>query len=377
MSRQIQQIINQASDTCDVYLYGIIGKWMDIDVNKLIPELENLRKSGVTKFKFYVNSDGGDVIQCQALWNYLNRTDVEVTWIVDGIAASAAYDMMTNPRHKVIMSKYSKILVHKVSGSVYGSSKDIRGYADRMDAFENEIVDMISARCGQDKKTVQKNWFDGTDHWFNATDAVDNKLADAVVDGIEGVNGAPDSLIDPTDIYNYFQNQIINFQNQRSMTHKEIAPILNMDPNSDETAVRAAIQNTVSKATRLEKENGELTAERDRLKNQVDEMNKAKVKNLIDGAITAKKFGEDMRNAYTKMAESDYETAEKVINSLSGVSPIANQLNGGGDSSVPVAEKDWTWDDYHKKGKLENLKSTNLDHFKNLYKSKFNREYAG
>ncbi len=376
MPKKVTQILNQLNENCcEVYLYGIIGRWMDIDTNLLIPALEDCRRNGCTNFTFYVNSDGGEVIQCQALWNYLNRSDINVTWIVDGVAASCGYDMMTNPKHKVLMSKYSKLMLHKVSGCACGSSKDIRSYADTMDLFEADIIDMVSNRCGKTKDEITSLYFDGQDHWFTQQQAIDAKLCDGTIDGTPGMEEPPESLVNPTDIYNFYQNQIINLQIQKSMNHKEIAPILNMDVNSDEAAVKTGIQNIVAKATRLETENGTLKTEKETLQNQVNVMNQAKVKNLIDGAITSKRFGEDMRGIYTEMATENYDRAEKVINSLPVIGRIANELGGGENGSIPAGEKDWTWNDYHKKGKLENLKATNLEHFKNLFKNEFKRDY--
>jgi len=377
MPKKVNQILNQLNESCcEVYLYGIIGRFMDIDTNLLIPALEDCRKSGCTNFTFYVNSDGGEVVQCQALWNYLNRSDINVTWVVDGVAASCGYDMMTNPKHTVCMAKYSKLMVHKVSGFASGGSKDIRNYADTMDLFEADIVDMIANRCGITKDEVIATYMDGSDHWLTPQQAIDAKLCDKMIEGCDSMEEPPSSMCNPNDIYNYFQNQIINLQtNKTSMDHKEIAPILNLDVNSDEKAVKTGIQNVVAKATRLETENGTLKTEKEALQNQVNTMNQAKVKNLIDGAVTAKRIGEDMRDTYTEMANENYERAEKVINSLPVVGRIANELGSGNNGSVPGAEKDWTWDDYHKKGKLENLKATNMEHFKNVFKAKFNRDF--
>lgn len=51
------------AEECEIYLYGIIGRGLEIDTNVLIARLEESRKSGVRKFTFYVNSDGGEVAQ--------------------------------------------------------------------------------------------------------------------------------------------------------------------------------------------------------------------------------------------------------------------------------------------------------------------------
>jgi ATP-dependent protease ClpP protease subunit len=375
MSKAGHKIINQSGDTCEIYLYGIIGKLMDIDMDQLIPEIENCRKTGIRNFKFFVNSNGGDVLQCQALWNYLNRSDINVTWVVDGIAASAAYDMMTNPKHIVLMSKYAKVLVHNVSGFVRGKSQQIRQYADVMDTFETEVIDMIANRCGKEKKWVRNNWFDGEDHWLTAQQAIDNKLANEIIDGNYNLNSPPDNLIDPNDVFNFYQNQIINFQMQNNMNQKEIASILNMDVNSDEASVKTALQNLVSKIANFENELNGLKAENQNLKQQLEDANKLRIKNLIDKAIAEKKISVDMRKEYEDMATENYDRTEKIINSLPSIGRIVGQL--GSSDGIPEAEKNWTWDDYFKNGKLENLKESRPEHFKELFKAKFNRDYQG
>ena len=92
------------------------------------------------------------------------------------------------------------------------------------------------------------------------------------------------------------------------------------------------------------------------------------MKTLIDRAIADKKFGEDEREDYTKLANSDFELAEKMIGRMQGVRPITDRLEGGEE---PEEEKDWTFDDYHKKGRLENLKKNNPEKYNKVYKAKF------
>jgi len=73
------------------------------------------------------------------------------------------------------------------------------------------------------------------------------------------------------------------------------------------------------------------------------------------------------------MADNDYATAEKVINSLSGVGKIIDEL---GKDNIPEADRQITWDQLHKEGRLENIKATNFAWFQQLYKGKFNKDYV-
>lgn len=369
-------IVNQVNaTTCEIFLYGKIGRFWEIDTTWLIPYLEDVRKSGVSVFIFYVNTDGGAVPQIQALWNYLNRDDITVTWIIDGMAASSGFLMMTNPKHRIEMRRYSKILIHRVSGWMEGNSEQMRAQADAMDLFENDCIDMIAGRCGKTNEQVKKLWFDNVDHWFNPTQALDLKLCDTMLDGIDDMEEPPTSLQNPTDIYNFYQSHILNqTKTDNTMDHKEIAPLIGMDAGSAESAVKTGIVNLAQKAGTLEKENTTLKAERDNLQSQLDTAKKASVKTLIDSAIAEKKITEADRQEFTDMAMENLDRTTRVLAKMTGVGRVASAL--GQSAGIPEAEKAWTFDDYHKKGALENLKKTNPERFKALYQQKFNREYT-
>jgi len=369
----IKSLVNQINgNSAEILLYGIIGKWMDIDVDYLVKDLEGLKKSGCQNLTFYVNSDGGEVPQGQALWNYLNRSEFNVTWVVDGIAASMMAMLITNPRHTVIANKYSKFMYHRLSGYVQGNHDDVRAYADMMDKFEADLVDMFANRTGIDAKKVKKDYFCNTNTWLSAQEALSLKLVNEIRDGKEIT--APDTLADPRDVYNHFSQQLINYSNnnQTKSKMKKIAQLLNLDENATEDAIATAVNNILEKnrthAAELSQKDNMITG----LQNQINDFNKAKVKNLIDTGIAEKKFGEDMRETYTKMAETDYATAEKVINSLAGVGRVIDEID---KDTIPEADRKKTWDQLHKECRLENIKSTNLAWFQQLYKEKFNKEY--
>lgn len=365
------KLINQTnSQQADIYMYGIIGRYMDVDINYLIKELEQLRKIGVKKLFFYVNCDGGEVVQGQTLWAYLDRNDFEVTFIIDGIAASIMAMILTNPKFYIIANPYSKFMYHRVQGGVNGNSDDVRSYADMMDKFEVDLVDMFNKRTGLDPKKVKKEYFGNQNKWLSAQEALDKKLINEIREGNENIT-EPQNLDSSRDVYQYFENQLTNcITKEQNM--KKVALLLNLSEEATEQAVETAVQNLIKNNNQhvvdLSKKDNQITE----LENTIKENNAAKVKNLIDGAIGAKKFGEDMRVSYTEMAAENYNRTEKIISKMSGVDPVINGLGGEG---VPDAEKNWKWDDYHKANKLENLKNTNQVRFGELYKEKFNREY--
>lgn len=368
------KLINKVdSTTAEIYMYGVIGSGLDIDANVVVAEIENLRKKGCRNFRFYVNSEGGEVIQGSALFNYLDRTDIDVEWVVDGVAASMMAMLISNPKHKVKAAKYASFMYHRVQGSCYGNSDEVRNLAAMIDTFEKSLVDMMASRMKVDAASVKKEFFtDGLDHWMNAEEAMRRGLVDEIISGKNITS--PKELLSSKDVFNFYNKQLINYkQNQKSMiTNKaEIGKLLNIaEAEVNDDSVMTAVKNVLKSNSELQNQLKTVKAENASLKNQIGELNNAKVKSLIDKAIADKKFGEDERESYTRLANTDFELAEKMIGKMKGVERIVDRLDSEHESEE---EKDWTFDDYHKKGKLENLKKTNKEKYNKLYKTRFGR----
>lgn len=369
------KLINKVdSTTAEIYMYGVIGSGLDIDANVVVAEIENLRKKGCRNFRFYVNSEGGEVIQGSALFNYLDRTDIDVEWVVDGVAASMMAMLISNPKHRVKAAKYASFMYHRVQGSCYGNSDEVRNLAAMIDTFEKSLVDMMASRMKVDAASVKKEFFtDGLDHWMNAEEAMRRGLVDEIITG-KNITPSPKELVSSKDVFNFYNKQLINYkQNQKSMiTNKaEIGKLLNIaEAEVSDDTVMTAVKNVLKSNSELQNQLKAVKDENANLKNQIGELNNAKVKSLIDKAIADKKFGEDERDSYTRLANTDFELAEKMIGKMKGVERIVDHLDTEHESEE---EKDWTFDDYHKKGKLENLKKTNKEKYNKLYKTRFGR----
>lgn len=371
------RLTNKAGNsTAEIYMYGVIGSGLDIDANVVVAEIEKLRKQGCRNFRFYVNSEGGEVIQGSALFNYLDRTDINVEWVVDGIAASMMAMLISNPKHKVKAARYASFMYHRVQGSCNGNSDEVRSLASMIDTFEKILIDMMSARMKTSAEAVKKEFFtDGLEHWMNAEEAMRRGLVDEIISG-KDITPSPKELKGSKEVFNFYNKQLINLiKKQKSMiTNKaEIGKLLNIaEAEVTDDTVMAAVKNVVKSNSELQSQLKTVKDENADLKNQIGELNKAKVKSLIDRAIAEKKFGEDERGNYTRLANMDFELAETMIGKMKGVERIVDRLDKV--SEEPEEEKGWTYDDYYKKGKLENLKKSNREKFNRLYKIKFNRE---
>lgn len=371
MEQSIKIVNKTDGKTAEVYLYGVIGAGLDIDTNVVVAAIENLRKQGCRNFKFYVNSEGGEVVQGCALFNYLDRTDIDVEWVIDGLAASMMAMLITNPRHKVSAARYAKLMYHRVQGSVYGNSAEVRSMAEMIDKFETSLIEMMARRMNEPVDEVCKEFFtDGLDHWMTAEEAKKRGLVDNIIEGRNIAEPAAD-IKSAKAVFDFYNKQLLNIiKPNNNMSRAKIAKLLNKAESEIETdeALEQAVE---AQATENANLRNELQAEKTKsagLEQQVKAMNDAKVKQLVDAAIAAKKIGEDERDTYTQLATNDFDMAQKIIGKLQGVNPVVDQLK---QPAVNEAEKDWTFDDYHKKGKLENLMNENPQRYSELFEAKY------
>ena len=371
MEQSIKIVNKTDGKTAEVYMYGVIGAGLDIDTNVVVAAIENLRKQGCRNFKFYVNSEGGEVVQGCALFNYLDRTDIDVEWVIDGLAASMMAMLITNPRHKVSAARYAKLMYHRVQGSVYGNSAEVRSMAEMIDKFETSLIEMMARRMNEPVDEVRKEFFtDGLDHWMTAEEAKKRGLVDNIIEGRNIAEPAAD-IKSAKAVFDFYNKQLLNIiKPNNNMSKAKIAKLLNKAESEIETdeALEQAVEAQANENTRLRNELQTEKTKNAGLEQKLKTMNEAKAKQLVDTAIAAKKIGEDERETYTKLATDNFEMAEKIIGKLQGVTPVVDQLK---KPAVNEAEKDWTFDDYHKKGKLENLMKENPQRYSELFEAKF------
>jgi ATP-dependent protease ClpP protease subunit len=355
------------------YLYGIIGRKQDIDTNRLTAEIESLRLRGHRDFVFYVNSEGGEVSQGSSLFNYFDRTDINVTWVVDGLAASMMALLLTNPKHRVKAARHAKFMYHRVWGATAGNSEELRSYADMLDTFETSLIAMMAKRMRSDEDSVRARFFSGADCWLSAPEALELGLADEIIE--EDVSVSPEEPDDferlsLREIYNFYNKQIMNSRKMGKETSIDIGALalsLGLEPG-DEEQVSAQMHSIVAQNRSLTESLAAEKTKREQLESRLQDFEKAKAASLVDGAIALRKITPAERDSYVTLAEKDYASMEKILNGMHGVTPVKDQLNVGG---IAAKYEGKSWDELDRSGLLPGLKSEAPELYNRLYDEKF------
>jgi ATP-dependent protease ClpP protease subunit len=177
------RIENKASDVAEVYIYEDIGMW-GISAKDFVAELRAVK---APRIDLHINSGGGAVFDGVAIYNALLNHPANITSYVDSLAASAA-SFIAMAGKEIEIEKTARMMIHDASGGVLGTARDMREHAELLDGLSAMIAEIYADRAGG---TVQ-HWRDLmlAETWFNASEAVDAKLANRI---------AGDILPDPSD----------------------------------------------------------------------------------------------------------------------------------------------------------------------------------
>ena len=203
MNKKFFNIIPSDSGSATVFLYGDIGfPYGDgVSDKKLVQELKEAEAAYRT-IEVRINSMGGSVYAGIAIFNAIRGSKSDIRIFVDGIAASMA-SVIALCGKPVEMSRYSRLMLHSVSGGCWGNKDDLKQTVEEMESLETTLCEMYSKKTGKTAEEIRAAYFDGKDHFLNAKEA----LSLGFIDGIYDADPVPEDST-PEQIYQLFNNRL-------------------------------------------------------------------------------------------------------------------------------------------------------------------------
>lgn len=362
-------IINQNGNTPEILLYGYIGQWKDTDSKRFISDFKSLESSH-DKINVRINSGGGDVFEGITIYNTIKNSSSEIDVYIDGVAASMA-SVIALAGKKIFMSRYAQLMIHRVSGSANGDADKLRETANLMDELEKSLLDIYSNKTGKDVTTIQNTWMQrGKDSWFNAKEAVQEKLVDEIFDG--AVTKSPKKNQSAQEVWQFYNLQIENSLNSSQMEIlNQFISFYKLNENATAQDILAAMQTQSNENRNLKDENEKLKQQNTEFQNQLQENHKQKVNDLIDGAIKSNRITEEQRTTYTSLAVTNFEATKVALNAITPYKSISSQLQMTEDP----AEEYKTFKEYQEKAPqlLAEMKEKEPEKYKALYKKQYGK----
>lgn len=361
-------LINQSGSIPEILLYGYIGQWKDTNSKLFLSDFKKLESSN-NKINVRINSGGGDVFEGITIYNALKNSSAEVNVFIDGVAASMA-SVIALAGKKIFISKYGQLMIHRVSGSANGDSEKLRETAALMDELQKSLLDIYASKTGKDISSIEHSWLQrGKDSWFNATEAVQEKLVDEVFDGV--IKKAPSKANTPEEVWQFYNMQIENSINQSQM--EILSQFASFYGLKDATAqdILGAMQTQSNENRNLKDENEKLKQQNAEFQNQLQETQKQKVKDLVDGAIKSNRITEEQRSTYTSLAEANFDATKNALNAITPYKSITSQLQTTEDPATEYK----TFKEYQQKAPqlLAEMKEKEPEKYKALYKKEFGK----
>ncbi|MDY4872618.1 head maturation protease, ClpP-related [Phocaeicola faecicola] len=360
-----------ADGSVRILLYGDIGFGDKVDSGRVVAEVMKLA-AAYNRMEVHINSRGGDVFSGMAIYNALRECNADISIHVDGVAASIA-SVVALCGKPLYMNRYSRLMIHRVSSGGWGNAEDLRKQADLCEQLENDIATMIAAKCGKTADDIKAQYFDGKDHWINATQAMDLKM----IDGITGDDAAASQLSEnsTTDsIYNFFTNRLESeAQNQREMALidelKKRSGFANMATEQEMLQHITTLENQAAKVPAMEARVTELT-------NQITAMQKTAHEAFLNQAVAEGRLTKEQVPVFLNLMASDEKNTRAAIEALPKRTASVNAyLTGDNPGGAANDLMQMSWDEIDKAERLAELKNNYPDLYKKKYNERFKTNY--
>lgn len=370
-------LIKKLSKTkAEVKMYGTIGSWF-INGETFTSILDSLEADGIEEVTFRLHSYGGGVFEGDVTGSALARSTMKINIVIDGIAASMACMILPYvPVENIRIAENGFGMIHRPTTQITGDASDLMNDVKLLLDIEGNFIKTLAQRTGKPADEIKNTFFDGKDHWLNADEMIEYKLAGSKVKSVASIAQLDKSTIERMGeeaIYNQFvASAKDHFLQLNSDTMKkeliEAFGLTGVTEQSSDTAVIAALQ------AKFKSNEDRLT----QLENDAKAKKTAAIKSALDAAQTAGKITAETRPTYEGIGEaSGIEVLNTVLAGLGNKQPITSMIAGGKGSStiLPNDEtKDWNWYQKNDAKALEAMVKDNPDQFKALYKKEFGVE---
>ncbi len=170
----------------NIFFYSTVSRPKILKLNKAIINLTNNIRSkafafnsdGPDAIRIHINSYGGSVFAGLAAVDYILTARVPVETVVEGCAASAA-TLMSVVGKKRYMHKNACMLVHQLSGHMWGKYQEMEDDMENSKMLMNKIKDIYKKHT-----KIPKNKLDEIlkrDIWWDAQQCLEYGMIDEII----------------------------------------------------------------------------------------------------------------------------------------------------------------------------------------------------
>ena len=126
---------------------------------------------------------GGSCFDGIAIYNTIRNSKAYVTVQIDGVSASMSSIIMLAAQ-KIIAADNALVMLHPPSTYAQGTSKELRKDAELLDKLQKNAIKRYSEKSGRPEAEIEATYFDGSDHWLDADEALAAGLIDEIIPAV-------------------------------------------------------------------------------------------------------------------------------------------------------------------------------------------------
>ena len=366
----------------EVKLYGNIGGWFT-DGHGFSEMLEAVEESNYKDLTIRMHCFGGSVFEGNVIFNALQRSKLNITIVIDGVAASMGCFILPAIEN-VEIAENAFGMVHRPRSFGGGNADDHRNDAKLLDDMERNFAKRISERTGMSEADVRAKWLDGGDHWLNAGEMVKYGFASKVIPATaKNIKDLDKELVVNMGVENVFSRFAAYLSPNPSPQERGDGNPLNINKNKKQMDKSALIAAFALKGVTAESSDADVLAALKQafsgMENKITELEKA-AKDKNDAEIEAVlksvpegAFSEDERKELKEIGQKAGVSALRVAlkKTAQPVTNIASLIRDAKGSDAGVVTKDWDWYQKNDPKALEEMADKNPDAFEKLYKAKY------
>jgi ATP-dependent protease ClpP protease subunit len=168
-----------------IFFYSEVSKDSVLTLNKALREL-SVKQIGIgavheispPPIRLHLNSPGGSLLDGFAAVDYIRACKVPIYSIIDGSAASAA-TLMSVVATKRYIHKHGFMLIHQLSGGLWGKYEDMIDDFKNSELFMNTLSTIYKEKTKIPDKTLKEML--KRDLWFDAKTCLKYGMVDEIL----------------------------------------------------------------------------------------------------------------------------------------------------------------------------------------------------
>lgn len=310
----------------EIKMYGDIAAWSEVNASAVKKLFDELKKQGIEKIIVRLHSPGGNVFEGIAIKNAIVSSGLETEFIIEGIAASMATQIMLAGT-KIKAYKDAKLMIHEAKSAVMGGASKLRAEAELLDKVNGDMAENYSQKTGKPKDWVLQNWMqEGKDKWFSAKEAQEMGLIDEVLPQ----NRLPQAeFTDYSQMIAYYNENLVLNENYMQKVENLLA-LLEKAPQANEQENWHILENAIK----------EVVQEKKLLEKQLFEQKLE----VLREEMQAKGIPTKQQDSFLQLAQNNFEAVRNLV------SAMPSQKIEVQNSQKPAENRDeWTYADWEHK----------------------------